>query len=74
MTFWLVDPDPDLDPDPPIFVITLQDANKKNNKNKCFLLITYFLKVYLCTSFIKDKKVKKKSQTLGIKIFLTIFA
>jgi hypothetical protein len=29
MTFWFVDQDPDLDPDPPIFVITLQDANKK---------------------------------------------
>jgi hypothetical protein len=30
-----MDPDPDLDPDPPIFVIDLQEANKKP---------TYFLK------------------------------
>jgi hypothetical protein len=26
------DPDPDADPDPSIFIIDLQDANKKNNK------------------------------------------
>ncbi len=27
--FWLMDPYPDSDPDPPIFVIELQEANKK---------------------------------------------
>jgi hypothetical protein len=43
-----MDPDPDLgldaDPDPAIFVIDLQDANKKNLftvRKKVFLLITF---------------------------------
>ncbi len=37
-----VDPDPDADPDPAIFVIDLQDANKKIFKKKpVFLLITF---------------------------------
>jgi hypothetical protein len=34
-----MDPDPDADPD--IFVIDLQDANKKLIKKKVFLLITF---------------------------------
>jgi hypothetical protein len=33
--------DPDSDQDPAIFVIDLQDANKKLNKKKVFLLITF---------------------------------
>jgi hypothetical protein len=38
----LMDPDPDLDLDPAIFVINLQDANKKINlKKRVFLLITF---------------------------------
>jgi hypothetical protein len=41
---WLMDPDPELDLDPAIFVIDLQDA-KKINLKKVFLLIT--LKVLL---------------------------
>jgi hypothetical protein len=35
-----MDPDPDLDPDPALFVIILQDANKKLILKKAFLLIT----------------------------------
>jgi hypothetical protein len=35
-----LDPDPDLDLDPAIFVINLQDANKKIIIKKVFLLIT----------------------------------
>jgi hypothetical protein len=31
-----MDPDPDLDPDPAIFVIDLKDANKKLIKKKIF--------------------------------------
>jgi hypothetical protein len=31
--------DPDADPDPAIFVIDLQEANKKSNFYKVFLLI-----------------------------------
>jgi hypothetical protein len=63
--------DPDADADPAIYVIDLQDANKK-------LFISfpaYFLfKVHLCTSFFKDKKAKRSHKTVGIKVFLTIFA
>ncbi len=42
-----MDPDPDLDPDPAIFVIDLHDANKKHIFWKVFLLITLILKVHL---------------------------
>jgi hypothetical protein len=45
--------DPDADPDPAIFVIDLQDANKK----------LFFFVLKLFTSFFKDKKSKKKSQS-----------
>jgi hypothetical protein len=31
-----MDPDPDFDPDPAIFFIYLQDANKKTNLKKSF--------------------------------------
>jgi hypothetical protein len=51
--------DPDSDPDPAIFVIALQDANKK-------LILTSFFCLLLFegafTSYFKDKKLKKKSQ------------
>jgi hypothetical protein len=47
-----MDPDPDADPNPAIFVIDLQHANKKNEFKKIFCLLlfegTYF------TSFFKD--------------------
>jgi hypothetical protein len=49
-------PDPDADPDPAIFAIDLQDANKKTNLKKRFLLITF---EGTFTSFLKDKKSKK---------------
>jgi hypothetical protein len=45
-----MDPDPDSDPDPAIFVIYLQDANKKLILKKVFLFEGAF------TSFFKDKK------------------
>jgi hypothetical protein len=45
-----------MDPDPTIFFIDLQDANKK------------------LASFFKDKKLKRSHKTVGIKVFLTIFA
>jgi hypothetical protein len=41
-----MDPDPDLDADPAIFVIDLQDANKNLIKKKVFL-VYYFLKIHL---------------------------
>ncbi len=52
--------DTDEDPDPAIYVIDLQDFNKKLIFKKAFLLITYFLKVHL--QHFSKIKVKKKSQ------------
>jgi hypothetical protein len=63
--------DPDSDPDPAIFVVDLQDANKKLTYKKVFLLITF---EGTFTSFFKDKKSKRSQKTVGIKGFLTIFA
>jgi hypothetical protein len=60
-----VDLDPD--PDPAIFVIDLQDVNKKTNK-KSFSAY-YFLKIH---SFFKDKKSKRSYKTVRINVFLTI--
>ena len=60
--------DPDVDP--PIFVvIDLQDANKKLIKFFCLFLFEGTF-----TSFFKDKKSKRSNKTVGIKVFLTIFA
>jgi hypothetical protein len=66
-----MDPDTNLDPYPAIFVIDLEDATKKK-----------FLKKFSCllpfegtfTSFFKDKKSKRSHKTVGIKVFLAIFA
>jgi hypothetical protein len=68
MTFWCgsgsgsADPclwllDPDADPDPAIFVIVLQDANKKLNLKKSFSAY-YFLKVH----FYHFSKIKKQKE------------
>jgi hypothetical protein len=67
-----MDPDPDLDPDPAIFVINLQDANKKINKYKKFFCFFVFKGTFI--SFFKDKKSKRSHKTIGIKVFLTIFS
>jgi hypothetical protein len=64
--------DPDADPNPFIFIIDLQDANKKlifKTKFSCILLFEGTF-----TSFFKDKKSKRRHKTVEIKIFLTIFA
>jgi hypothetical protein len=53
-----VDPDPDLDTEPAIFVINLQDANKKLILKKVFLLVTVLFEGRF-TSFFKDKKSKE---------------
>ncbi len=66
---WLMDPD--ADPDPPIFIIDLQDANKIRWKKIIFCIL--FFEGTL-TSFFKDKKSKRSHKTLGIKAFLTLFA
>ena len=52
---WLMDPDADLDPS--IFIIDLQDANKKLILKKFFCII---LLKGTFTSFFKDKKSKRK--------------
>jgi hypothetical protein len=52
----------DLDPDPAIFVIAIQDANKKLILKKSFSAC-YSLKVHL----------RQVTKQLGIKVFLTIF-
>jgi hypothetical protein len=60
----------DQDPDPAIFVIELQDANKK------IIIIKFFFAYFLVTYYIifKDKKSKRSHKSGGIKVFLTIFA
>jgi hypothetical protein len=67
-----MDQDPDSDPDPAIFIIELQDANKKLIKEKVFLHITP--RRFIFTSFFEDKKSKRSHKTVEIKVFLTIFA
>jgi hypothetical protein len=59
-----------MDPDPAIFVIDLQDANKTKLKKKIFCLLLF--EDYII--FFKDKKSKRSHKTVGIKVFLTIFA
>ncbi len=66
-----MDPGPDLDPDPAVFVIDRQDANKNNFLKKFFCLL---ILEGSFTSFYKDKKPKRSHKTVGIKVFLTIFA
>ncbi len=62
--------DLDLDPNPAIFAIDFQNANKKLILKK--FVAYYFLKVHL--HHFQRKKVKKSHKAVGIKIFLTIFA
>jgi hypothetical protein len=65
------DSDPDPDAHPYIFIIDLQDANKKQIKKK-FFCILLFEGTFI--SFFKDKKSKRSHKTAEIKVFLTIFA
>jgi hypothetical protein len=64
-----MDPDPNADPDPSIFIIDLQDVKKQIIFEKffCILLLGDNLK-----SFFKDKKSKRSHKTVEIKGFLTI--
>ncbi len=59
----------DLDPDPAIFVIDLQDANK----NYLSFSANNFLKAFHHFSKIKSQKYVGH-KAVGIKVFLTIFA
>jgi hypothetical protein len=62
--------DPDPNSGPAIFAIDLQDANKKQIKKNFFAY--YFESIF--TSFSKYKKLKSSNKTVGVKVFLTIFA
>jgi hypothetical protein len=66
--------DADPDTDPSIFIIDLQDANKKLISKKKFFCILPVLFEGTFTSFFKGKKSKRSHTTLEIKVFLTIFA
>jgi hypothetical protein len=62
--------DPDLDPDPAIFVTDLQEANKKLIK-KVFLLITVLFEGTF-TSFFKDKKSSRSEKTVGFSYYFCL--
>jgi hypothetical protein len=62
--------DPDSDPDPAVFIIDLQDANKKLLQKKLFGRLLF---ESTFTSFFKDKKSIRCRKTVEIKVFLTIF-
>ncbi len=66
---WLMEPDPDSgpDPDPAIFVIDLQDANKK--LNYCFCSYDYFFLEVHSHHFSKIK-LKRCHKAVEIKVFL----
>ncbi len=58
-----------MDPDPAIFVVDLQDANKK----LIFFLSKFspfWRSIYI---IFKDKQSKRSHKTVGIKVLLTIF-
>jgi hypothetical protein len=64
--------DPDSDPDPSVFIIDLQDANKNQLKKKLFCILLF---EGTFTSFFKDKKSKRSpTKAVEIEVFLTIFA
>jgi hypothetical protein len=60
-----------MDPDPSIFIIDPQDANKKLILKKVFGIILF---EGTFTSFFKDKQSKRSHKTVEIKVFLTIVA
>ncbi len=63
-----------MDPDPSIFIIDLQIANKKRIFFKTVFLHSMVLFEGILFSFFKDKKSKRSYKTVEIKVFLTIFA
>jgi hypothetical protein len=63
-----------MDLDPVIVIIDLQDANKKLIKTKTNSAYVFLKVTGTFKSFFKDKKSKRSHRTVGIKVFLTIFA
>jgi hypothetical protein len=66
--------DPDVDPDPAIFVTDLQDANKKIIFTNKFYYRTFEGTFTVFISLHNKIKSKKRHKTVGIKVFLTILA
>jgi hypothetical protein len=64
--------DPDPDADSSIFIIDLQDANKKLFFLLKFSCILLFEGTF--TSFFKDKKSKRSHKRVEMKVFLSKFA
>ncbi len=62
----------DPDPDPTIFVIDLHGANIK--LIFCFKFFCLLLFEGTFSSFFKGKKSKRSHKTVGIEVFLPIFA
>jgi hypothetical protein len=63
-----MDPDPDADLDPSIFIIDLQDANKKFIFLKKFSCILLFEGTF--TSFFKNKKSKRSLRNQGFSNYI----
>jgi hypothetical protein len=56
-----MDQDPNLDPDPPILAIDLQEANKKTNfSEKVFCLLLFKVHLHLFSKIINQKEVTKQ--------------
>jgi hypothetical protein len=62
------DPDPDVDLDLAIFVIDLQEANKKTNFFIKFFCLLLFEGTF--TSFLNNKKSKRSHKSVEILLFL----
>ncbi len=63
--------DPDLDPDPALFVIGFKKGKQKINFFSKFLCL--FLSAGTFTSVFKDKKSLIRNITVEIKVFLNFF-
>jgi hypothetical protein len=66
---WLMDPD--ADPDPAIFVLDLQDANKKLILKQVFLLITFDGTCTIVHHFSKIKS-QKRSRNQGFSYYFCL--
>jgi hypothetical protein len=60
---------PDSNPDPAVFVIDLQEVNKKLILKKFFCLLLF---EGIFTSFLKDKMSKRNHKTAGIKVSIPL--
>ncbi len=59
-----------MDPDPAIFVIDLQDANKK--LKKVFLLFTFWTHIYIISQRLKVQKKSQNSKNQGFSYFFCL--